>query len=99
MWEDPIVAEVRKIREEYAAQFNFDLQALFRALKERERLDPRPKVSYPPKPAKTAPRGELAAMRNVPRGGAELLLRETAAWDVASDEDALKIEEKLAETD
>lgn len=27
MWEDPIVAEVRKIREDYAAQFNFDLQA------------------------------------------------------------------------
>jgi hypothetical protein len=28
-----------------------------------------------------------------------LLLRETAAWDAASDEDALRIEEKLAETD
>jgi hypothetical protein len=52
MWEDPIVAEVRKVREDYAAQFNFDLQALCRALKEREQRDPRPKVSFPPKPAK-----------------------------------------------
>ena len=52
MWEDSIVAEVRKVREDYAAQFNFDLQALCRALKEREQRDPRPKVSFPPKPAK-----------------------------------------------
>jgi hypothetical protein len=28
MWEDPIVAEVRKIRKDYAVQFNFELQAL-----------------------------------------------------------------------
>ena len=52
MWEDSIVAEVRKVREDYAAQYNFDLQALCRALKEREQRDPRPKVSFPPKPAK-----------------------------------------------
>ena len=52
MWEDPIVAEVRRIREDYAAQFNFDLQALCRALKEREQQDPRPKVTFPPKPVK-----------------------------------------------
>jgi hypothetical protein len=52
MWEDPIFAEVRKIREDYAAQFNHDLQALCRALKAREQQDPRPKVSFPPKPAR-----------------------------------------------
>ena len=52
MWEDPIVAEVRKVREDDAAQFNFDLQALCRALKEREQRDPRPEVSFPPKPAR-----------------------------------------------
>ncbi len=96
MWEDPIVAEVRKIREDYAAQFNYDLQALYRALKEREQQDPRPKVSYPPKPAKT-PRRKSGVMRNALRDGTELLLRETAAWEAASDEDALKIEKMLAE--
>jgi hypothetical protein len=62
MWEDPIVAEVRKIREEYAAQFGFDLQALCAALKELELLDPRPKVSFPPKPAELARTKKPAAM-------------------------------------
>ncbi len=49
MWEDPIVAEVRKIRKEYAAQFNFDLQALCQVLKESEQRNPRPKVALPPR--------------------------------------------------
>jgi len=52
MWEDPIAAEVRKVREDYAAQFNYDLRALCRALKEAELKDPRPKVSFPPKQAR-----------------------------------------------
>ena len=51
MWEDPIVAEVRKIREEYAARFNYDLRALYQALKEQESEDTREKVSFPPKAA------------------------------------------------
>lgn len=62
MWDDPIVAEVRKIREEYAAQFKFDLQALCRALKEREQQDARPKVSFPPKPAKLVRKTRLATV-------------------------------------
>lgn len=63
MWEDPIVAEVRKIREDYAAQFNYDLQALYRALKIREQQDPRPKVSFPPKSAKMVARRKRAQTR------------------------------------
>ena len=35
-WNDPIVEEVRKIRQEYAARFNFDLDAIYRDLKARE---------------------------------------------------------------
>ena len=62
MWEDPIVAEVRKIREDYAAQFSFDLQTLCRALKEREQRDPRPKVSFPPKPAKLVRKAKPTAV-------------------------------------
>jgi uncharacterized protein (DUF1800 family) len=54
MWQDPIVAEVRRIREAYAAQFNYDLQALYRALKEQEEHSQRPKVSFPPKPVTLA---------------------------------------------
>jgi len=29
MWEDPIVAEVHRIREQLAAKFNYDVEAIF----------------------------------------------------------------------
>ena len=38
MSEDPIVAEVRHIRERLAAQFDFDLHVIFADLRERQRL-------------------------------------------------------------
>ena len=34
---DAIVDEIRRIREAHAAQFNYDLDAMFRDIKERER--------------------------------------------------------------
>ena len=37
MWEDPIVAEVRKIRDRHAAAFNYDLDAIFQDLKKQEK--------------------------------------------------------------
>ena len=49
MWEDPIVAEIRRIREEYAARFNYDLWAMYEDLKEQERKSGRKFVSYPPR--------------------------------------------------
>ncbi len=36
MPKDPIVEEVRRIRQQYAARFNYDLAAIFRDLKERQ---------------------------------------------------------------
>jgi hypothetical protein len=36
MWEDPIVSEVRCIREELAAQFNFDVGAIFEDMRKRQ---------------------------------------------------------------
>lgn len=36
MWEDPIVEQLHKIREEHARKFNFDLQAIYNDLKEQE---------------------------------------------------------------
>ena len=51
MREDPIVAEVRKIRDAYAARYNYDLRAMYQALKEQENEDAREKVSFPPRPA------------------------------------------------
>lgn len=35
-WEDPIVEEIRRYREEYAARFNHDLQAIFEDLKQQQ---------------------------------------------------------------
>jgi hypothetical protein len=35
-WEDPIVAEVRRIREELSAKFNFDLSAIFDDIRSRQ---------------------------------------------------------------
>ena len=34
---DPIVDEVRRIRDAHAARFNYDLDAIFRDIKEREK--------------------------------------------------------------
>jgi len=49
MGEDPIVEEVRKVREEHAARFQYDLEAIYRDLKEQDERDPRRIVSLPPK--------------------------------------------------
>jgi len=34
---DPIVDEVRRVRDAYAARFNYDLDAIFQDVKEREK--------------------------------------------------------------
>jgi hypothetical protein len=49
MWDDPIVAEVRKTRGEHAARFHYDLEAIYRDLKEKERNSGRTYVRYPPR--------------------------------------------------
>jgi hypothetical protein len=38
MAEDPIVSEVRKIRDQLARQFNFDLKAIFADLRGRQNI-------------------------------------------------------------
>jgi hypothetical protein len=52
MWEDPVVAEVCKIREAHAARFNYDLTAIYHDLKQQEKASGRVFVSSPPRPAK-----------------------------------------------
>ena len=48
MYEDPIVAEVRNIREAYAARFNYDLDAICRDLQEKQKRSGRKLVKRPP---------------------------------------------------
>lgn len=50
MWRDPIVEEIRKYRQEYAARFNHDLKAICRDLRERQKKGGRKVVSLPPRP-------------------------------------------------
>jgi hypothetical protein len=45
---DPIVEEVRKVRDEYAARFKYDLKAIYRDLKELERTSERCYVKFEP---------------------------------------------------
>lgn len=52
---DPIVEEVRKAREEYAARFDFDLDAIITDLQRRteaRRLSGYPVIPAPPPPVK-----------------------------------------------
>ncbi len=46
MKEDPIVAEIRKIREEKAARFGFDIQKIVEDARRRQTLSPRKIVSF-----------------------------------------------------
>jgi hypothetical protein len=46
-WSDPIVDEVRRVRDAYAARFNYDLRAIFKDLKEQEKRSGREFVSAP----------------------------------------------------
>ena len=50
-WEDPIVKEVRKVRDTYAKRFNYDLDAIYRDLKAKERRGGRVVVPCPAKEA------------------------------------------------
>ncbi len=36
MWEDPIVAEVRRIRDQLSKRFNYDVKAIFADLRKRQ---------------------------------------------------------------
>ena len=47
-----VIREVRRIREAYARQFDYDLQAIHRDLKSQEQASGRRVVSLPPRPSK-----------------------------------------------
>lgn len=49
MWEDEILDEIHKIREEHAKVFNYDLDAMFADWQRRQSEGGREVVSLPPK--------------------------------------------------
>jgi hypothetical protein len=52
---DPVVDEVRKVRDAHAARFNYDLDAIFRDIKDQEKKSGRKFVSFPPRKAEPSP--------------------------------------------
>jgi hypothetical protein len=49
MKDDPIVEEVRQYREQHAAQFDYDLQAIYQDLKNQESKSKKVFITYPAK--------------------------------------------------
>lgn len=69
MWHDPIVEEVRRFRQEYAAQFNHNLRAICNDLRKRQMDSGREAVTLPPKrprqftaESQSAPKQEVASI-------------------------------------
>jgi hypothetical protein len=70
---DPIVDEVRRVRDAHAARFNYDLDAIFRNIKEREKESghnfvagvARPTMPNQP-PAAAIPVSETSTVEAVP---------------------------------
>jgi hypothetical protein len=70
---DPIVDEVRAIRDEFARQYNYDIDAIFGALQALDASSEREHVSFPPR--------EPAAEQSVTSNG---VAQQAAAADGAS---------------
>ena len=60
-WESPIVLEVRKVKEHLAAKFNYDIDAMFRDLRESEKTSGRHYVDLSKPARKTAAKKKFAA--------------------------------------
>lgn len=58
MMEDPIIEELHKIREEIAAESNYDMHAIVVALRQRQQAEDRKVVSLPPKRLAVAGEGQ-----------------------------------------
>ena len=52
MWQDPIVAETRALRDEYARQFNNDIDDIFKDLIAKQAAHPERVVAFPPRKPK-----------------------------------------------
>lgn len=60
MKDDPIIAELYRIREEYAKRFNYDIAAMAEHIRGRQKEHPERVVSFPPK----RPRQRAAAQES-----------------------------------
>ena len=49
MWNDEIVEKVRKIRDEHASKFGYDINKIYQDLKEKEKKNTGKKITLKPK--------------------------------------------------
>lgn len=68
MWQDPIVAETRALRDEYARQFDYSIDAIFDDLMAKQAAHPERVVSFPAR----KPAAGVAAIRSSVSGLAVL---------------------------
>ena len=61
MFCDPIVEEIRKHRQQYASQFNHDMDAICEDIRRKQQESGRNVVARKPKPATTKPKDQPAA--------------------------------------
>lgn len=59
MWNDPIVEEVRKVRNEHAKKFNYDLEAIVADLKKQQKASKRKFVTLPPRKPTMLPKTKV----------------------------------------
>jgi hypothetical protein len=59
MWNDPIVDEVRKVRNEHAKKFNYDLQAIVADLKKQQKVSKHKYVTLPPRQPTVLPKAKV----------------------------------------
>lgn len=52
---DPVIAELRSVRDEHAARFNYNVKAIFRDVQARQKASGRTYVRYPPKAYRSRP--------------------------------------------
>lgn len=57
MWQDPIIEEIHRIRQEHAAKFNFDVRAIVKYYQEQQKRSGRKVVSFSRQPFKEAVNG------------------------------------------
>ncbi len=66
---DPILDEIRRIRDAHAASFNYDLDAIYLDLKEQEKKSGRKFVSYSPRRVEPADDIQVVVEKELIRAG------------------------------
>ena len=58
---DPVIAELRAVRDQHAARFGYDVKAIFRDIQARQEASGRKYVRYPAR--RTSPDSDVQATR------------------------------------